>query len=60
MAFTTLILDAPAPPLLFEEVDQCLERGLVVTLNLHYFTDKDCIKRRYGGRIGYAEINCHD
>lgn len=60
MAFTTLILDAPAPPLLFEEVDQCLERGLVVTLNLHYFTDKDCIKRHYGGRIGYAEINCHD
>lgn len=60
MAFTTLILDAPAPPLLFEELDQCLELGLAVTLNLHYFADKDSIKQHYGVRIGYAEINCHD
>ncbi|HEX8596382.1 MAG TPA: NAD(P)-dependent oxidoreductase [Pseudomonas sp.] len=60
MAFTTLILDAPGPPLLFEEVDRFLELGLPVTLNLHYFTDKHTIKRHYGERIQYAEINCHD
>ncbi|MFS1286922.1 NAD(P)-dependent oxidoreductase [Pseudomonas piscis] len=60
MAFTTLILDAPSPPLLFEEVDRFLELGLAITLNLHYFTDKDSIKRHYGERIHYAEINCHD
>ncbi|MFJ4192522.1 NAD(P)-dependent oxidoreductase [Pseudomonas sp. NPDC089534] len=60
MAFTTLILDAPGPPLLFEEVDRFLERGLAVTLNLHYLTDQDSIKRHYGKRIHYVEINCHD
>lgn len=60
MAFTTLILDAPGPPLLFEEVDRFLELGLLVTLNLYYFTDKHTIKRHYGERIHYAEINCHD
>ncbi|WP_439863629.1 NAD(P)-dependent oxidoreductase [Pseudomonas antarctica] len=60
MAFTTLILDAPGPPLLFEEVDRFLELGLAVTLNLHYFADKDCIRERYTTRIEYAEINCHD
>ncbi|MFB3302548.1 hypothetical protein [Pseudomonas sp. AMR01] len=31
-------------PLLFEEVDRFLELGLAVTLNLHYFADKDCIR----------------
>lgn len=60
MAFTTLILDAPGPPLLFEEVDRFLELGLVVTLNLHYFADKDRIRQHYATRIHYAEINCHD
>ena len=60
MAFTTLILDAPGPPLLFEEVDRFLELGLAVTLNLHYFTDKDSIRNHYGERIQYARINCHD
>lgn len=60
MAFATLILDAPDPPLLFEEVDRFLELGLAVTLNLHYFTDKDTITRHYGERIQYARINCHD
>lgn len=60
MALTTLILDAPGPPLLFEEVDRFLELGLLVTLNLYYFTDKHTIKRHYGERIEYAEINCHD
>lgn len=60
MAFVTLILDAPAPPLLFEEVDRFLERGLAVTLNLHYFADKHSITKHYGERIQYAEINCHD
>lgn len=60
MAFTTLILDAPGPPLLFEEVDRFLELGLTVTLNLHYVADKDSIRQHYGTRICYAEINCHD
>ncbi|NVZ23742.1 hydroxyacid dehydrogenase [Pseudomonas costantinii] len=60
MAFTTLILDAPGPPLLFEEVDRFLELGLAVTLNLYCFADKDRIKKHYGERIQYAEINCHD
>ncbi|WP_426100618.1 NAD(P)-dependent oxidoreductase [Pseudomonas sp. PSPC3-3] len=60
MAFTTLILDAPGPPLLCEEVDRFLELGLAVTLNLHYFTDKDSIRKHYGERIQYAQINCHD
>lgn len=60
MAFTTLILDAPGPPLLFEEVDRFLDLGLAITLNLHYFTDKDSIKNRYGERIQYSEINCND
>ncbi|WMJ02906.1 NAD(P)-dependent oxidoreductase [Pseudomonas chlororaphis subsp. aurantiaca] len=60
MAFTTLVLDAPAPPLLFEEINRFLELGLAVTLNLHYFTDKDSIKKHYGERIQYREINCHD
>ncbi|WP_248749291.1 NAD(P)-dependent oxidoreductase [Pseudomonas sp. MWU15-20650] len=60
MAFTTLILDAPGPPLLFEEVDRFLELGLAVTLNLHYFVDKDSIRQHYGARIQYAEINGHD
>ncbi len=60
MAFTTLILDAPGPPLLFEEVDRFLELGLAVTLNLHYFADKDRIRQHYTTRIEYAEINCHD
>lgn len=60
MAFTTLILDAPGPPLLFEEIDRFLELGLAVTLNLHYFTDQDGIRNHYGERIQYAQINCHD
>ncbi|KAA8559302.1 Hydroxypyruvate reductase [Pseudomonas extremaustralis] len=60
MAFTTLILDAPSPPLLFEEVDRFLELGLVVTLNLYYFTDKNSIRKHYGERIRYTEINGHD
>ncbi|MFL1479120.1 NAD(P)-dependent oxidoreductase [Pseudomonas grimontii] len=60
MAFTTLILDAPGPPLLFEEVDRFLELGLVVTLNLYYFTDKPSIRKHYGERIRYTEINGHD
>lgn len=60
MAFTTLILDAPGPPLLFEEVDRFLELGLSVTLNLYYFADKDRIRQHYSTRIQYAEINCHD
>ncbi|PJK31859.1 hydroxyacid dehydrogenase [Pseudomonas sp. S10E 269] len=60
MAFTTLILDAPGPPLLFEEVDRFLALGLVVTLNLYYFTDKDGIREHYGERIHYTEINGHD
>lgn len=60
MAFTTLILDAPGPPLLFEEVDRFLELGLTVTLNLHYVADKDRIRQHYATRIHYAEINCHD
>lgn len=60
MALTTLILDAPGPPLLFEEVDRFLELGLAVTLNLHYFADKEHIQQHYGTRIDYAEINCHD
>lgn len=60
MAFVTLILDAPAPPLLFEEIDRFLEQGLAVTLNLHYFADKRGIAEHYGERIQYAEINCHD
>nr|WP_314569612.1 NAD(P)-dependent oxidoreductase [uncultured Pseudomonas sp.] len=60
MAFTTLILDAPAPPLLFEEVDRFLELGLAVTLNLYYFADKHSIRERYGERLQYTEINGHD
>lgn len=60
MTFATLILDAPGPPLLFEEIDRFLELGLAVTLNLHYFTDKDNVKNHYGERIQYVEINCHD
>lgn len=60
MKFTTLILDAPGPPLLFEEVDRFLEMGLAVTLNLHYFADKDRIRQHYATRIEYTEINCHD
>ncbi|MEX5595031.1 NAD(P)-dependent oxidoreductase [Pseudomonas orientalis] len=60
MALTTLILDAPGPPLLFEEVDRFLERGLGLTLNLHYFADKERIRQHYGTRIDYAEIDCHD
>ncbi len=50
----------PGPPLLFEEVDRFLELGLGVTLNLHYFADKERIRQHYGTRIHYAEINCHD
>lgn len=60
MTFSTLILDAPGPPLLFEEVDRFLERGLAVTLNLHYVVDKERIKQHYNTRIDYAEIDCHD
>lgn len=60
MAFTTLILDAPGPPLLYEEVDRFLELGLPVTLNLHYFADKDRIRQHYTTRIEYTEIDCHD
>ncbi|MCM2378176.1 NAD(P)-dependent oxidoreductase [Pseudomonas marginalis] len=60
MAFTTLILDAPGPPLLFEEVDRFLELGLVVTLNLYYFADKHSIRQHYGERLRYTEINGHD
>jgi len=60
MAFTTLILDAPSPPLLFEEVDQFLGLGLDVTLNLFYLADKELIRQRYGERIQYMQINCHD
>lgn len=60
MAFSTLILDAPAPPLLFEEVDRFLELGLAVTLNLHYFADQHSITAHYGERIAYAQIDCHD
>ncbi|AZE84083.1 D-3-phosphoglycerate dehydrogenase [Pseudomonas orientalis] len=60
MALTTLILDAPGPPLLFEEVDRFLELGLAVTLNLHYFADRARIRQHYGTRIDYTEINCHD
>lgn len=60
MAFTTLILDAPGPPLLFEEVDRFLELGLAVTLNLYYFADKHSIKTHYGERLQYTEINGHD
>lgn len=59
-AFTTLILDAPGPPLLFEEVDRFLELGLVVTLNLYYFADKHSIRQHYGERLRYTEINGHD
>lgn len=60
MQFTTLVLDAPGPPLLYEEIDRFLERGLAVTLNLYYFTDKDSIRKHYGSRVSYAEINGHD
>ena len=60
MAFTTLILDAPGPPLLYEEIDRFLELGLAVVLNLYYFTDKHSIQQHYGARIGYADINGHD
>jgi phosphoglycerate dehydrogenase-like enzyme len=60
VAFTTLILDAPGPSLLFEEVDRFLELGLAVTLNLHYVTDKDRIRQHYSTRIHYAEMDCHD
>ncbi len=56
MAFTTLILDAPGPPLLFEEVDRFLELGLAVTLNLHYFADKDRIRQHYTTRIEYVPL----
>jgi D-3-phosphoglycerate dehydrogenase len=62
MTFCTLILDAPAPPLLFEEIDRFLEYDLATTLNLHYFTDqdKDRIVDHYGDRLYYIDINCHD
>lgn len=60
MTFRTLILDAPGPPLLFEEIDHFLELGLPVTLNLHYFADKAGIQHHYGERIHYTDINCHD
>ncbi|MBN2975944.1 NAD(P)-dependent oxidoreductase [Pseudomonas sp. FP597] len=60
MAFVTLILDAPGPPLLFEEVDRFLEAGIAITLNVHYFIDKTHIKLHYGERIQYVDINCHD
>lgn len=60
MTFCTLILDAPGPPLLFEEIDRFLEYDLAITLNLHYFADPDSIIRHYGDRVHYARINCHD
>ncbi|TVT81263.1 D-isomer specific 2-hydroxyacid dehydrogenase family protein [Pseudomonas sp. H3(2019)] len=60
MAFLTLILDAPGPPLLFEEIDRFIEMDLAITLNLHYFFEKDLIKDHYGARIHYVDIDCHD
>ncbi|MBD1586854.1 NAD(P)-dependent oxidoreductase [Pseudomonas typographi] len=60
MTFCTLILDAPGPPLLFEEIDRFLEYDLAITLNLHYLADHDSILGRYGDRLRYANINCHD
>ncbi|NHQ93859.1 NAD(P)-dependent oxidoreductase [Janthinobacterium lividum] len=60
MTFCTLILDAPAPPLLFDEIDRFLEYDLAVTLNLHYFSDQDSIVDHYGDRLYYVNINCHD
>jgi D-3-phosphoglycerate dehydrogenase len=60
MTFCTLILDAPGPPLLFEEIDRFLEYDLAITLNLHYFADPDSIIDHYGDRLRYARINGHD
>ncbi|WP_421523584.1 NAD(P)-dependent oxidoreductase [Pseudomonas yamanorum] len=60
MAFPVLILDAPNPPLLDVEIERCLAYGLEITLNLHYFTDQQSIKKQYAGRIQFVDINCHD
>jgi len=60
MAFPVLILDAPNPPLLHDEIERCLAYGLEITLNLHYFADQQSIKKQYAGRIQFVDINCHD
>ncbi|WP_330213069.1 NAD(P)-dependent oxidoreductase [Pseudomonas sp. Z18(2022)] len=60
MAFPVLILDAPNPPLLHTEIEQCLAYGLDITLNLHYFADPGSIKIHYAGRIRFVDINGHD
>ncbi|NWC92822.1 MULTISPECIES: D-isomer specific 2-hydroxyacid dehydrogenase family protein [unclassified Pseudomonas] len=60
MAFPVLILDAPNPPLLHDEIERCLAYGLEITLNLHYFADQDSIQTHYAGRIQFVDINCHD
>jgi D-3-phosphoglycerate dehydrogenase len=60
MAFPVLILDAPNPPLLHDEIERCLAYGLEITLNLHYFADQDSIQTHYAGRVQFVDINCHD
>jgi D-3-phosphoglycerate dehydrogenase len=60
MAFPVLILDAPNPPLLHDEIERCLAYGLEITLNLHYFADQDSIQTYYAGRVQFVDINCHD
>lgn len=60
MAFPVLILDAPNPPLLHDEIERCLAYGLDITLNLHYFADQASIKTHYAGRIRFVDVNCHD
>ncbi|MBK5438083.1 NAD(P)-binding domain-containing protein [Pseudomonas sp. TH32] len=60
MAFPVLILDAPSPPLLHDEIERCLAYGLEITLNLHYFADQDSVQTHYAGRVQFVDINCHD
>lgn len=60
MALPVLILDAPNPPLLHDEIERCLAYGLEITLNLHYFADQDSIQTHYAGRVQFVDINCHD
>lgn len=49
MAFPVLILDAPSPPLLHDEIERCLAYGLEITLNLHYFADQTVSRRTTPG-----------